>query len=133
MRRSILQCAQHQQAHQASRLIGTVSSGVEHCLHTAGVTGSIPVPSTITLRSTFLSWPFLLRLCAYWRGFVRKAVTSECCAIDSFWRIFLSKGGYSPQIAGGLKVGVQRPGFIFPFKNNGLFMDCANELESSIG
>src|ERR1700722_7767902 len=28
------------------RLLWMVSSAVEHCLHTAGVTGSIPVPST---------------------------------------------------------------------------------------
>lgn len=27
-----------------------VSSGVEHCLHTAGVTGSIPVPRTRFLQ-----------------------------------------------------------------------------------
>jgi hypothetical protein len=27
---------------------GAVSSAVEHCFHTAGVTGSIPVPPTTT-------------------------------------------------------------------------------------
>ena len=29
-----------------------VSSAVEHCFHTAGVTGSIPVPPTIQKRHT---------------------------------------------------------------------------------
>ena len=33
----------------ASAFGGTVSSAVEHCFHTAGVTGSIPVPSTTSL------------------------------------------------------------------------------------
>lgn len=30
---------------------GAVSSAVEHCFHTAGVTGSSPVPPTIILHS----------------------------------------------------------------------------------
>ncbi len=33
-------------------LFRAVSSAVEHCLHTAGVTGSIPVPPTIPASGT---------------------------------------------------------------------------------
>ncbi len=37
--------------------VGAVSSAVEHCLHTAGVTGSIPVPPTNLPTCTLLASP----------------------------------------------------------------------------
>ena len=38
------------------RVSRAVSSAVEHCFHTAGVTGSIPVPPTI--QNKYLEWLF---------------------------------------------------------------------------
>ncbi len=55
-----------------------VSSAVEHCLHTAGVTGSIPVPPTSRNKDLdcFYEWSFLLY--GYWYGNPpRPAVTSQ--------------------------------------------------------
>jgi hypothetical protein len=40
-----------EEMHYNCRSARVVSSAVEHCLHTAGVTGSIPVPPTITTAS----------------------------------------------------------------------------------
>ena len=48
---------------------GTVSSAVEHCFHTAGVTGSIPVPSTIKLNYLCEFHKRLWSPHGHWSGF----------------------------------------------------------------